>query len=86
EDQGIVFMMTQSPQPTNLDYINAYTDQFVEIFKSFPEYYSSFQINGFNGVQSGIGGFLLTPWDQRSRTQMEILPEVQAKLNQIPGL
>jgi len=86
EDQGIVFMMTQSPQPTNLDYINGYTDQFVEIFKTFPEYYSSFQINGFNGVQSGIGGFLLTPWDQRSRTQMEILPEVQAKLNQIPGL
>ena len=86
EDQGIVFMMTQSPQPTNLDYINAYTDQFVEIFKSFPEYYSSFQINGFNGVQSGIGGFLLTPWNERERTQMAILPEVQAKLNQIPGL
>jgi multidrug efflux pump len=86
EDQGIVFMMTQSPQPTNLDYINAYTDQFVEIFKGFPEYYSSFQINGFNGVQSGIGGFLLTPWNERERTQMAILPEVQAKLNQIPGL
>lgn len=86
EDQGIVFMMVQSPQPTNLDYLNAYTDQFVEIFKTFPEYYSSFQINGFNGVQSGIGGFLLTPWDQRSRSQMEILPEVQAKLDQIPGL
>ncbi|QMV64823.1 multidrug efflux RND transporter permease subunit [Pseudomonas berkeleyensis] len=86
EDQGIVFMMTQSPQPTNLDYINGYTDQFVEIFKTFPEYYSSFQINGFNGVQSGIGGFLLQPWNERNRTQMEILPEVQAKLNQIPGL
>ncbi|GIZ13625.1 multidrug efflux RND transporter permease subunit [Pseudomonas sp. NCCP-436] len=86
EDQGIVFMMVQSPQPTNLDYLNAYTDQFVEIFKTFPEYYSSFQINGFNGVQSGIGGFLLAPWDQRSRSQMEILPEVQAKLDQIPGL
>ncbi|RIA22276.1 multidrug efflux pump [Ectopseudomonas oleovorans] len=86
EDQGIVFMMTQSPQPTNLDYINGYTDQFVEIFKTFPEYYSSFQINGFNGVQSGIGGFLLQPWNERDRTQMEILPEVQAKLNQIPGL
>ena len=86
EDQGIVFMMTQSPQPTNLDYINAYTDQFVEIFKTFPEYYSSFQINGFNGVQSGIGGFLLTPWNERERTQMAILPEVQARLNQIPGL
>ena len=37
-------------------------------------------------MQSGIGGFLLTPWNERERTQMAILPEVQARLNQIPGL
>ncbi|VXB38310.1 Uncharacterized transporter HI_0895 [Pseudomonas sp. 8AS] len=86
EDQGIVFLFANAPQPTNLNYLNAYTDEFVEIFKSFPEYYSSFQINGFDGVQSGIGGFLLTPWDERERTQMELLPEVQARLNAIPGL
>jgi multidrug efflux pump len=81
-----VFLMATAPQPTNLNYLNAYTDQFVTLFKEFPEYYSSFQINGFNGVQAGIGGFLLKPWDERQRTQMEILPEVQAKLGQIPGL
>jgi len=86
EDQGIIFMMSTGPQPTNLDYMNAYTDQFIEIFKAFPEYYSSFQINGFNGVQTGVGGFLLKPWDERSRTQMAILPEVQAKLADITGL
>ncbi|MDO9624630.1 MAG: multidrug efflux RND transporter permease subunit [Pseudomonas sp.] len=86
EDQGIVFLIANAPQPTNLEYLNRYTDEFVEIFKEFPEYYSSFQINGFNGVQSGIGGFLLTPWNERERTQMEILPQVQARLNQIAGL
>jgi multidrug efflux pump len=86
EDQGIVFLMATAPQPTNLNYLNAYTEQFVKIFKEFPEYYSSFQINGFNGVQAGIGGFLLKPWDERERTQMQILPEVQARLAQIPGL
>ncbi|AYF90272.1 multidrug efflux RND transporter permease subunit [Pseudomonas sp. JS3066] len=86
EDQGIVFIMAKAPQPTNLDYLNAYTQAFVKIFKEFPEYYSSFQINGFDGVQSGIGGFLLKPWDERERTQMELLHEVQGKLNEIPGL
>lgn len=86
EDQGIIFMMATSPQPTNLDYMNKYTDQFISIFKAFPEYYSSFQINGFNGVQTGVGGFLLKPWDERGRTQMQLLPEVQAKLAQITGL
>ena len=86
EDQGIIFMIANAPQPTNLEYLNKYTDEFVTIFKEFPEYYSSFQINGFNGVQSGIGGFLMTPWNERERTQMEILPEVQGRLSQIPGL
>jgi len=86
EDQGIVFLFANTPQPTNLNYVNAYTDQFVKIFKEFPEYYSSFQINGFDGVQSGIGGFLLKPWDERERTQMELLPIVQGRLNDIPGL
>jgi multidrug efflux pump len=86
EDQGIIFMMASAPQPTNLDYLNTYTDEFIAIFKDFPEYYSSFQINGFNGVQSGIGGFLLKPWNERDRTQMQILPEVQKRLEQIPGL
>jgi multidrug efflux pump len=86
EDQGIIFMIANAPQATNLDYLNKYTDEFVTIFKEFPEYYSSFQINGTSGVQSGIGGFLMTPWSERERTQMEILPEVQARLSQIAGL
>jgi len=86
EDQGVIFMMASAPQPANLDYLNTYTDEFLAIFKEFPEYYSSFQINGFNGVQSGIGGFLLKPWNERDRTQMQILPEVQSKLENIPGL
>lgn len=86
EDQGVIFMMSNAPQTANLDYLNAYTDQFTPLFKTFPEYYSSFQINGFNGVQSGIGGFLLKPWNERERTQMELLPLVQAKLEEIGGL
>ncbi|MDU9390667.1 multidrug efflux RND transporter permease subunit [Pseudomonas sp. zfem002] len=86
EDQGVIFMMATAPQPANLDYLNAYTDEFTQIFKEFPEYYSSFQINGFNGVQSGIGGFLLKPWGDRERSQMTLLPEVQARLNGIAGL
>ncbi len=59
EDQGVIFMMSSAPQATNLDYLNKYTEGFQPIFQSFPEYYSAFQINGFDGVQSGIGGFLL---------------------------
>jgi len=86
EDQGIVFILTSAPQPTNLDYLSRYTDQFTKIFQEFPEYYSSFQINGTDGVQEGIGGMLLKPWNERKRTQMELVPQIGARLAQIPGL
>lgn len=78
--------MTNSPQTANLDYLNRYTAEFEGIFRSFPEYYSAFQINGYNGVQAGIGGMLLKPWDEREKSQMELLHAVQAKLNEIPGV
>ncbi|SDI35039.1 multidrug efflux pump [Pseudomonas delhiensis] len=86
EDQGIVFLMANAPQTANLDYLNKYTSQFEGIFRTFPEYYSAFQINGYNGVQTGIGGMLLKPWDERQRSQMELLHAVQAELDKIPGL
>jgi multidrug efflux pump len=34
----------------------------------------------------GFGGMVVKPWDQRERSISQILPEVQAKLNNIPGL
>ncbi|MCJ8168971.1 multidrug efflux RND transporter permease subunit [Atopomonas sediminilitoris] len=86
EDQGVVFVMASAPQTANLDYLTQYTNQFTEVFKQFPEYYSAFQVNGTNGVQTAFGGMLLKPWNERSRTQQEILPLVQAELNKIPGI
>ena len=86
EDQGMIYLFASSPQTNNLEYLNANTDAFIEVFKSIPEYGRSFLVNGVGGVHTSFGGFGLTPWGERSRSQMEILPELQAKLNTIPGI
>lgn len=86
EDQSIIFMMASAPKSANLEYLTHYTDELTRKLKEFDEYESHFQINGFDGVQSGIGGFLLKPWDQRERSQMELLPIVQQELDSIAGL
>src|SRR5690606_20532411 len=86
EDQGMIFMLAKAPQTANLEYLNSYTDQFMKVFKEIPEYYSWFQINGFDGPQSGIGGFLLKPWDERERGQAAVLADMQARLDRIAGL
>ncbi|SDU24416.1 multidrug efflux pump [Pseudomonas pohangensis] len=86
EDQSMIYLFSSSPQTNNLEYLNANTDEFIEIFKSIPEYSRTFLVNGSDGVHSSFGGFGLVPWNERSRSQMEVLPELQAKLNTIPGI
>ncbi|MGI0117789.1 MexW/MexI family multidrug efflux RND transporter permease subunit [Zooshikella sp. RANM57] len=86
EDEGIVFISSSSPQYANIDYMNAYTEQFESIFSSFPEYDSSFLVNGMGSVNSSIAGMILKPWDERERSQLEIQPQLQQKLNGIAGL
>ncbi|MBJ2242043.1 MULTISPECIES: multidrug efflux RND transporter permease subunit [unclassified Pseudomonas] len=86
EDQGLIFILASAPQPSNLAYLNRYTQDFIALFKTLPEYQASFQINGLDGVHSGVGGFQLRPWDQRERTQMEVLAPLRKKLDSIPGL
>jgi len=86
EDQGMIYLFASSPQTNNLEYLNANTDRFVEIFKTIPEYANTFLVNGQGGVHNSFGGFRMKPWNERSRSQMEVLPELQAKLNTIPGI
>lgn len=86
EDQSVIFMLANAPQTANLEYLTHYTDEMNKVLREFDEYESHFQINGIDGVQGGIGGLLLKPWDQRDRSQMDMLPEVQAALNQVAGL
>ena len=86
EDQGMIYLFASSPQTNNLKYMNANTDAFINVFKSIPEYKQSFLVEGSGGVQASFGGFGLLPWNERERSQMEVLPELQAKLNEIPGI
>ena len=50
---------------------------------SVPETDFTFQITFPN---SGFGGMVVKPWDERKRTIFQILPEVQQKLQAIPGI
>ena len=86
EDQGMIYLFASSPQTNNLKYMNANTDAFINVFKSIPEYKQSFLVEGSGGVQASFGGFGLLPWNERERSQMEVLPDLQAKLNEIPGI
>ncbi|MCG6890475.1 MAG: efflux RND transporter permease subunit [Gammaproteobacteria bacterium] len=87
EDQGVIFTFSQPPDHANIDYLNKYTAPYIDIYRSYQdEYKSSFMANGFGGSTVSFAGMLLTPWDQRKLSAMEIIPRIQAALDQQPGL
>jgi multidrug efflux pump len=87
EDQGVIFTFSQAPDHSNIDYLNKYTAPYHGIFSSYQdEYQSSFMANGFGGPTVSFAGMLLTPWEQRKLSAMEIIPQIQMALDQQPGL
>jgi len=87
EDQGVIFTFSQAPDHTNIDYLNKYTAPYYGIFSSYQgEYKSSFMANGFGGPTVSFAGMLLTPWEQRQLSAMEMIPQIQMALDQQPGL
>ena len=82
EDQGFFFVIGSNPQTATINYIEAYTDEFNKIYKSFPETQYYFAIN----QSSPMSGMVLKPWDQRQKSQFELKQPLQEKLNSVTGL
>jgi multidrug efflux pump len=83
EDQGILFGIVDAAANSTLDQTSRYTSAANDIFFTTPETDFSFQVTF---PSSGFAGMVVKPWDERERTVFEILPEVQQKLETIPGI
>ena len=87
EDQGVIFTFSQAPDHSSIDYLNKYTAPYIDIFREFDdEYESSFMANGFGGPTVSFAGMLLKPWEERSLSSGEMIPQIQKQLDQQPGL
>ena len=87
EDQGVIFVFSQSPDHSSIDYLNKYTAPYIDIFREYrDEYESSFMANGFSGPTASFAGMLLKPWENRSLSSKQMIPQIQRELDQQPGL
>ncbi len=84
EDQGILLSLIKIPQVGNLDYTEAATQRLYEEAHTVPEVSHVFTITGFPNVRAGFAGFLLKPWDQRTRNQKAVLTELRPKFLAVP--
>jgi multidrug efflux pump len=86
EDQGILFNIVKTPQTANLDYLEQATGELDKIFQTVPEKEHVFIINGMgNNVHQAIAGILFKPWEERERSQKEILQSLQPKVAGVAG-
>ena len=83
EDQGVVFGVIQAAPNSTIDQTNLFTDQVYDVYHSFPESQSVFQITTPVG---GFGGMVTKPWSERKKTAQQLLLESTVPLSHIPGI
>ncbi|PYR08204.1 MAG: multidrug efflux protein, partial [Acidobacteria bacterium] len=83
EDQGFFFGFVQASANSTLDQTKLFADQIHDVYRSFPESGSIFQITFPNG---GFGGMTTKPWSQRTKTTQQLLMESMAPLSKIAGV
>lgn len=86
EDQGILISQLVAAPNANLNQTEMYSRKIYEIFSSYTETNHVFQIDGAAGLNVGIAGMVLKPWDERKKTAMQLQPEIQHKLSEITGV
>ncbi|HWJ47696.1 MAG TPA: efflux RND transporter permease subunit, partial [Candidatus Udaeobacter sp.] len=83
EDQGVVFGVIQAAPNATIDQTNLFTKQVYDVYHSFPENGSTFQITTPSG---GFGGMVTKPWSQRKKTTQQLLVESTGPLSKIAGV
>jgi multidrug efflux pump len=83
EDQGILFNIVKAPQTANLDYLEQATARLGKLFETVPEKDHVFTINGMQDVHQAFAGILFKPWNERKRSQKEILQSLQGPVSEI---
>lgn len=85
EDQGVIITQLTTAPNASIYQTQQNSRQIYEVFSQFPEMDHVFQLDGLTGLNTGISGIVLTPWDERKKTADQLQPEIQAKLSEIAG-
>ncbi|HMK29592.1 MAG TPA: efflux RND transporter permease subunit [Terriglobales bacterium] len=83
EDQGVVFGVVQASANATIDQTKLFSSQIYDVYHSFPESESIFQIMDPTG---GFGGMVTKPWSQRKKTAQQLLLQSTGPLSKIAGV
>ena len=91
EDQSVLFGIINTAANATVDQNAIYAEAAEKVMLDVPEAALSFQLLfppsiGATVGADGFSGVVVKPWAERDRTVTQMVPEIQAKVNHIPGL
>ncbi|MGC9417430.1 MAG: efflux RND transporter permease subunit [Rhodovulum sp.] len=89
EDRAVALLRVTAPQGVSLDYTQSkmrVIEEAAAPLRETGEITSVFAIAGFGADNRGFMVFRLADWDERARSQDEIVREINGKLRQIVGV
>ncbi|MFU0505390.1 efflux RND transporter permease subunit [Pseudaminobacter sp. NGMCC 1.201702] len=90
EDRSMALMRISAPQGVSLDYTAQQMrriEQLIQPMRDSGEIESTFSNTGSGGsVSSGFMVMSLAPWEERQRSQQEIMAEISALATKVPGV
>lgn len=86
EDQGSLKVAANAPVTATLNYLEKYGKQMSALMNKVPEKQDTFLIYGFPAANIVLGGLNLKSWDERTRSEMQIKPQLQKAMSVVPGV
>jgi multidrug efflux pump len=83
EDQNVVFGIIQASANATIDQTKLFAQKVYDVYHSFPESQSIFQLTFPTG---GFGGMVTKPWTEREKSTAQLQQESAAQLAKIPGI
>jgi multidrug efflux pump len=86
EDRGVIFTTLAGPDGASLEYTEKYAHRLEKIAEGSKEIDRVFIVAGSPTVERAVAFFRTLDWDDRERSTLELIKELQPKMAAIPGL
>ncbi len=86
EDRGVILTVINGPDGATLDYTMKYASAIERVGQNYPEFDRIFTVAGNPTVAQGNVFLRTKPWEERTRSTLDIAREITPRISSLPGV